>query len=133
MSQDIDYCKQALQSLTATMGRKISEGAQKTKESISLACIYRVPEELRKLKESAYTPRLVSIGPLHSNDIRLKSPMQDIKMSYVNFLLCRMTDGSPDCKFAVLEECVEAMKLLVEDAKKSSTDEVGKFLQHCTR
>ncbi|GFY82334.1 hypothetical protein Acr_02g0005740 [Actinidia rufa] len=106
MSQDIDCCKQALQSLTATMGRKISEGAQKTKESFSSACIYRVPEELRKLKESAYTPRLVSIGPLHSKDKHLESRMQDIKMSYVNSLLCRMTDGSE------------------EDAKKCYTEEV---------
>ncbi|GFY82338.1 hypothetical protein Acr_02g0005780 [Actinidia rufa] len=124
MSQDIDCCKQALQSLTATMGRKISEGAQKTKESFSSACIYRVPEELRKLKESAYTPRLVSIGPLHSKDKHLESRMQDIKMSYVNSLLCRMTDGSEVCKLAVLEECVKEMKLSVEDAKKCYTEEV---------
>ncbi|XP_057467114.1 UPF0481 protein At3g47200-like [Actinidia eriantha] len=124
MSQDIDCCKQALQSLTATMGRKISEGAQKTKESFSSACIYRVPEELRKLKESAYTPRLVSIGPLHSKDKHLESRMQDIKMSYVNSLLCRMTDGTEVCKLAVLEECVKEMKLSVEDAKKCYTEEV---------
>ncbi|GFY82689.1 hypothetical protein Acr_02g0009290 [Actinidia rufa] len=45
-------------------------------------------------------------------------------MSYVNSLLCRMTDGSEVCKFAVLEECAEAMKLSVEDAKKRYTDEV---------
>ncbi|GFY82348.1 hypothetical protein Acr_02g0005880 [Actinidia rufa] len=68
MSQDNDYCKQALQSLTTTIDRKISEGAQKIKESFPSACIYRVPEKLRKLKESAYTPDIVSIGPLHSKD-----------------------------------------------------------------
>ncbi|KAK2650754.1 hypothetical protein Ddye_018243 [Dipteronia dyeriana] len=28
-------------------------------------CIYRVPEYLRKINEAAYTPRLISIGPLH--------------------------------------------------------------------
>ncbi|GFY83758.1 hypothetical protein Acr_03g0005320 [Actinidia rufa] len=83
-----------------------------------------VPEELRKLKESAYTPRLVSIGPLHSEDEHLKSPMQDAKLWYVNFLICRMTDGSPNCKFTVLEECVKAMKLLVEDAKKCYAEKV---------
>ncbi|GFY82336.1 hypothetical protein Acr_02g0005760 [Actinidia rufa] len=124
MSQDNDYCKEALQSLTTTIDRKISEGAQKIKESFPSACIYRVPEELRKLKESAYTPQLVSIGPLHNNDKHLKSLMHDIKMSYVNSLLCRRTDGSEVCKLAVLEECVEAMKLSVEDAKKCYTEEV---------
>ncbi|PSS32683.1 UPF0481 protein [Actinidia chinensis var. chinensis] len=116
--------EQALKSLTDIIGEKISEGAAKINESFSSASIYRVPEELRKLKESAYTPRLVSIGPLHSKDKRLKSPMQDIKMSYVNFLICRVTDRSPDRKYTVLEQCVEAMKLSIENAKKSYTEEV---------
>ncbi|PSR86126.1 UPF0481 protein [Actinidia chinensis var. chinensis] len=116
--------KQALQSLTATINKKISECAQKIDESLSSTCIYRVPEKLRKLKESAYTPGLVSIGPLHSKDKHLQSRMQGIKMSYVESLLRRMTDGSEKCKFAVLEECVEAMKLLVEDAKKCYNEEV---------
>ncbi|PSS34649.1 UPF0481 protein [Actinidia chinensis var. chinensis] len=127
MSQENDYCKQALQSLTTTLGRKISESAQKIKESFPSACIYRVPEKLRKLKESAYTPDLVSIGPLHSKDKHLKSLMQDIKMSYVNSLLCRTIDGSEGsevCRSAVLEECVEEMKLSVKDAKKCYTEEV---------
>ncbi|XP_057512450.1 UPF0481 protein At3g47200-like [Actinidia eriantha] len=127
MSQDNDYCKEALQSLTTTIDRKISEGAQKIKESFPSACIYRVPEKLRKLKESAYTPDLVFIGPLHSKYKHLKSLMQDIKMSYVNSLLSRSVDGSERsevCKFAVLEECVEEMKLSVKDAKKCYTEEV---------
>ncbi|XP_057467125.1 UPF0481 protein At3g47200-like [Actinidia eriantha] len=45
-------------------------------------------------------------------------------MNYVNFLFCRMTGGSESLKFAALEECVQAMKLLVEDAKKCYTEEV---------
>jgi hypothetical protein len=28
-------------------------------------CIYKVPERLRELNEKAYTPRVVSIGPIH--------------------------------------------------------------------
>ncbi|XP_057503676.1 UPF0481 protein At3g47200-like [Actinidia eriantha] len=124
MRQDIDYCKPALESLTVTMGRKISEGAEKIEKSFSSACIYRVPEGLRKLKESAYIPRLVSIGPLHSKDKHLESRMQDIKMSYVKSLLCRIPGGSEVCNLAVLEGCIKAMKPLVEDAKKCYTEEV---------
>ncbi|PSS34647.1 UPF0481 protein [Actinidia chinensis var. chinensis] len=127
MSQENDYCNQVLQSLTTTIDRKISESAQKIKESFPSACIYWVPEKLRKLKESACTPDLVSIGPLHSKDKHLKSLMQDIKMSYVNSLLCRTLDGSEGsevCRSAVLEECVEEMKLSVKDAKKCYTEEV---------
>ncbi|KAM7490211.1 hypothetical protein LguiA_033132 [Lonicera macranthoides] len=29
------------------------------------ACIYKVPEKLRKVNEDAYTPRVVSLGPYH--------------------------------------------------------------------
>ncbi|XP_057503611.1 putative UPF0481 protein At3g02645 [Actinidia eriantha] len=123
MSQEKGYEWSPL-SLADIIGGKISQGAQETNESFLLACISRVPEELHKLNESAYNPHLVSIGPLHSKDKHLKSRMQSIKMSYVNFLFCRITNGSPTRKFVVLEECIEAMKLSVEDARKCYTDEV---------
>ena len=48
-------------------------------ESMSSAHIYRVPKALRELNESAYTPRLVSIGPLHSDDGHLNPHMKKIK------------------------------------------------------
>ncbi|GFY83760.1 hypothetical protein Acr_03g0005340 [Actinidia rufa] len=116
--------EQALNSLTQSIGEKISDGVWKTEKSFSSACIYRVPEELRKLKESAYTPRLVSIGPLHSKDKHLKPSMQDVKMWYVNFLLCRMTGGSEERKFTVLAKCLKKMNLLLEDTQKSYTEKV---------
>jgi hypothetical protein len=31
-------------------------------------CIYRVPKKLGKVNKDAYTPKLISIGPLHHND-----------------------------------------------------------------
>ncbi|XP_057468959.1 UPF0481 protein At3g47200-like [Actinidia eriantha] len=111
-------------SLTEIVGQKICDGVRKTEELFSSAWIYRVPEELRKLKESAYTPRLISIGPLHSEDEHLKSSMQDVKLWYVNFLICRMTGGSEELKFTVLEECLKTMKLSLEDAKKSYAEKV---------
>ncbi|KAI9398666.1 hypothetical protein POPTR_003G209100v4 [Populus trichocarpa] len=42
------------------------EGKLKTLRSFSDQCsIYRVPERLRELNGKAYTPRVISIGPLH--------------------------------------------------------------------
>ncbi|KAL7164291.1 hypothetical protein ACSBR2_040245 [Camellia fascicularis] len=43
-------------------------------------CICRVPRKLRQLKEAAYTPQMVSIGPLHHGETHLKG-MEEQKMS----------------------------------------------------
>ncbi|XP_021800704.1 UPF0481 protein At3g47200-like isoform X2 [Prunus avium] len=48
----------------------------------SLCCIYRVPERLRRVSEKAYTPQVVSIGPLHHGKEGLKA-MEDHKKRYL--------------------------------------------------
>ncbi|XP_027166007.1 UPF0481 protein At3g47200-like [Coffea eugenioides] len=49
-------------------------------------CIYRVPEKQRRKNEEAYTPRLISIGPLHHGDAQLKA-MEEYKLKYLNNFL----------------------------------------------
>ena len=49
-------------------------------------CIYRVPERSRKLHRKAYTPRAVSIGPLHHGKENLKA-MEDHKIMYLQQFL----------------------------------------------
>ncbi|KAH8484601.1 hypothetical protein H0E87_028908 [Populus deltoides] len=44
-------------------------------------CIYRVPNSFRKVRPEAYTPKLISIGPLHRGDERLKD-MEEQKLRY---------------------------------------------------
>ncbi|XP_058216207.1 UPF0481 protein At3g47200-like [Rhododendron vialii] len=90
-----DYEKD-LQQLTYTVAGKIDEGAQKAKSFFFSACIYRVPEDLRKLNERAYTPRLIAIGPLHREDEHLQTPLQHVKLSYTNYLLSRLSAGMED-------------------------------------
>ncbi|KAG5512632.1 hypothetical protein RHGRI_038922 [Rhododendron griersonianum] len=122
--------EEALQRLTSTIVQKIGEGAQKTESFFSSACIYRVSEELRKLKESAYTPRLIAIGPLHREDKHLQTPFQHVKMSYTNHLLSQLTTGIDDLesaektKFTEVQECLAELKTLVGDAKKCYAEEV---------
>ncbi|KAK7311865.1 hypothetical protein RJT34_10297 [Clitoria ternatea] len=41
-------------------------------------CIYRVPSEIRRIKEEAYTPKVVSIGPLHHSSHPL-SPLHNME------------------------------------------------------
>jgi hypothetical protein len=44
-------------------------------------CIYRVPSDLRKVNEKAYTPEVISIGPFHHGDKRLET-MEKLKVTY---------------------------------------------------
>ncbi|XP_034888473.1 uncharacterized protein [Populus alba] len=45
-------------------------------------CIYKVPERLRELNDKAYTPCVVSIGPIHHGNEKLKA-MEDQKRMYL--------------------------------------------------
>ncbi|KAA8525404.1 hypothetical protein F0562_007259 [Nyssa sinensis] len=51
-------------------------------------CIYRVPIQIRKLNEAAYTPRIVSIGPFHHGSERLQF-MEAEKLRYLKKLIER--------------------------------------------
>ncbi|XP_061981216.1 UPF0481 protein At3g47200-like isoform X2 [Populus nigra] len=51
-------------------------------------CIYKVPERLRELNEKAYTPRLVSIGPIHHCNDKLQA-MEDHKRMYLQEFIAR--------------------------------------------
>ncbi|PIN08118.1 hypothetical protein CDL12_19311 [Handroanthus impetiginosus] len=52
------------ETLASKICRKLDALSAHTSHSYP-SCIYRVPEKRRKANEAAYTPRLVSIGPLH--------------------------------------------------------------------
>lgn len=50
--------------------------------------IYKVPQRLRQLNEGLYTPKVVSIGPLHHGREELKA-MEEIKIRYLRDFLQR--------------------------------------------
>nr|POE61593.1 upf0481 protein [Quercus suber] len=47
----------------------------------SECCIYNVPKRLRMVKKEAYTPKLISIGPIHFENPELKD-MKMLKQRY---------------------------------------------------
>ncbi|THG06347.1 UPF0481 protein At3g47200-like [Camellia sinensis] len=51
-------------------------------------CIYKVPRTLKNINEEAYTPRTVSIGPLHHGKEGLKD-MEEHKLRYFNDFMQR--------------------------------------------
>ena len=48
--------------------------------------IYKVPPELRKVNHDAYTPMLISIGPFHHKDEKLKN-MEELKLRYFRVII----------------------------------------------
>ncbi|KAF8389057.1 hypothetical protein HHK36_025742 [Tetracentron sinense] len=66
------------------------------------SCIYRVPKVLRRVSESAYTPKLVSLGPFH-RDNEILGKMNVHKQKYLKTYL----DWYPEIK---LESCLESLR-----------------------
>lgn len=54
-------------------------------------CIYKVPASLLKVKKEAYTPLLISIGPIHHNNKKLEE-MQEQKQRYFHFFWERLAN-----------------------------------------
>ncbi|QCE16227.1 UPF0481 protein At3g47200-like [Vigna unguiculata] len=65
--------------------------------------IYRVPFDIRKHNEDAYTPKIVSIGPLHHNNHHRLQNMERHKLVYCNAFLER-TQTSLDTWIRYIEE-----------------------------
>ncbi|KAL7169709.1 hypothetical protein ACSBR2_034694 [Camellia fascicularis] len=82
-----------------------------------IPCIYKIPDELRVRKESAYKPRVVSIGPIHCNSERLNAN-KPIKLSYRDSL-CSRIRGDETMKL-----CKSAMKDLEANVEKCYAQEV---------
>ncbi|XP_025664268.1 UPF0481 protein At3g47200-like [Arachis hypogaea] len=67
-------------------------------------CIYKVPHEIRQLNEDAYTPVLVSIGPLHHRNSRLVT-MEGHKQVY-----CQHLVGKSEASLSDLVSCVQQLE-----------------------
>lgn len=63
-------------------------------------CIYKVPATLLKVKEEAYTPLLISIGPIHHNNKRLEE-LQEYKHRYFHYFWNRLDKKSDFMSYKV--------------------------------
>ncbi|KAI7997262.1 UPF0481 protein [Camellia lanceoleosa] len=87
----------------------------------AIPCIPRIPDELRAQKETAYKPRVVSIGPIHSNNERLNAN-EPIKLSYRDSLCSRIRGDEYMPK--TMELCMSATKKLEANVKKCYAEKV---------
>ncbi|XP_010447465.1 PREDICTED: UPF0481 protein At3g47200-like isoform X2 [Camelina sativa] len=78
-------------------------------------CIYKVPNKLRRLNPDAYTPRLVSFGPLHRGKEELQA-MEEHKYRYFQSFILR-TDST-------LEELVRVARTWEQKARSCYAEDV---------
>ncbi|TXG71974.1 hypothetical protein EZV62_000553 [Acer yangbiense] len=57
-----------LEELMKILGDHVDYDLKDIHVPVPQCCIYRVPKELRKINEAAYTPQVISIGPLHHGE-----------------------------------------------------------------
>lgn len=80
------------QAITVLPGDALVDSIKENLESLSSlstnCCIYKAPERLRRLNPDAYSPRVVSIGPLHYGKEELQA-MEDHKLRYLQSFIPR--------------------------------------------
>ncbi|KAL4599803.1 hypothetical protein ACB092_11G153000 [Castanea dentata] len=77
-------------------------------------CIYRVPETLHKVNEEAYTPMLISIGPFHHHEEKLKK-MEQLKLRYFKEALYRTKRDQKDLAKYIVENEVRIRHCYAEE------------------
>ncbi|KAI3706874.1 hypothetical protein L6452_24908 [Arctium lappa] len=80
--------------------------------------ICKVSEKFYMENEDRYFPTMVSIGPFHRGEEKLKA-MEERKWQYLNTLLSRALNVE-----ARLGKCVEVLKVLEDRARKCYTEEI---------
>ncbi|VVB14053.1 unnamed protein product [Arabis nemorensis] len=89
-------------------------------------CIYKVPERLRRLNPDAYSPRIISIGPLHHGEKELEA-MEDHKMRYLKCLVPK-TSLSLEGMIEVAKTWEAKARLCYAEDIKLSSNEFVKML-----
>ncbi|KAI3781650.1 hypothetical protein L2E82_11670 [Cichorium intybus] len=112
-TEDDDYGKKVHESIS-----KLIEGesvrANHSKQSNVTICM--VPDTLRNLNPTAYTPRVTSIGPLHKEDQHLKA-MEEHKVTYMHRLFCRTVESTKKDIQQITYHCVQAVLGLLTRAR----------------
>ncbi|KAI7996436.1 UPF0481 protein [Camellia lanceoleosa] len=91
--------KKTLDEWIISINNKLAEVKRPLKLSI-----YKVPNKLVKLKEEAYTPSIVSIGPFHHKNKELLA-FEEHKQRYMLHLFMRISEAAP----STLKECATAI------------------------
>ncbi|KAL7238392.1 hypothetical protein ACSBR2_004482 [Camellia fascicularis] len=88
-------------------------------EKPSKMSIYKVPNKLVKIKEDAYTPSIVSIGPFHRHNKELQA-FNENKRRYMLLLFMRISKPA----LLILEKCAIAILALEGDVRRCYSETI---------
>lgn len=118
-----DHVSLDIDKLTASVQEEL-----KTLHAFSNTCsIYRVPKRLRDSKEYAYTPQLVSIGPIHHGKEELKE-MEEHKKIYLQEFLKLSEVSVKECIAAVAERETSLRNCYADNFENISTEDFVKMM-----
>ncbi|CAH8281850.1 unnamed protein product [Eruca vesicaria subsp. sativa] len=107
------------QAITELPGDPLVDSINENLEALSSlsfdCCIYKVPDRLRRLNPDAYSPRVVSIGPLHHGKEELQA-MEDHKLRYLQSFIPRTG--------LTLEDLVRVARTWEEKARSCYADDI---------
>ncbi|CAL8105334.1 unnamed protein product [Prunus armeniaca] len=92
----------------------------------SSCCIYKVPKRLRCVNEKAYTPQVISIGPLHHGKKALKA-MEEHKKRYLQDFL-RRTAASLTEFTKITRDKEEQLRSCYSETIKFSSDKFVRII-----
>uniref|UniRef100_A0A6N2LD51 Uncharacterized protein n=1 Tax=Salix viminalis TaxID=40686 RepID=A0A6N2LD51_SALVM len=92
-----------------------------SQQHMAECCICRVPNSFRNVKPEAYTPQLISIGPLHRGDERLKG-MEEQKLRYFKEFAER--DGMDRMKIEDLVMCIQDKEAYIRACYSENFNEI---------
>ncbi|KAK7283071.1 hypothetical protein RIF29_12327 [Crotalaria pallida] len=94
----------------------------------SECCIYRVPFNIRKLNQDAYTPSVVSIGPFHHNHPRLQNMERHKLIYFKKFLERAASDATLDTLITYVEEAEPSVRRCYADTIEFTKEELVKVI-----
>ncbi|KAL2346773.1 hypothetical protein Fmac_000773 [Flemingia macrophylla] len=90
-------------------------------------CIYRVPFTIRRHKDDAYTPMVVSIGPFHHNTLPRLHNMEIHKLYYCKAFLQR-TQATSDTWIRYIESVEPKFRRCYSETLPFSTEQLMKII-----
>jgi hypothetical protein len=107
------------------LANSLKEEFRSLSPPFSIECsIYRVPERLLHIKENAYTPKVVSIGPLHHGILKA---MEAQKKRYLQDFI-RRTNKSLEFYIEVVKEKEARLRGCYAETIQFSSDEFVKII-----